>query len=149
MLVFSRPRAYSVVMADEEQPWNRAPAVKEDENIPPEHPPVGMEPEAVYEWMARRQVQRLSIPRTTSFSRTEVVNAFTSAFELIGGVPRLALWAHENPGEFYRLYGKLLPSHTSGLFQGGGVVHVKHSIQPSALDGPIEDGEVVEESDNG
>lgn len=35
--------------------------------------------------------------------------AFQLAFQLIGGVPRLALWAHANPTEFYRIYSKLIP----------------------------------------
>jgi len=53
---------------------------------------------------------QLRLPKTAKFSRADVVNAFSSAFELIGGTTRLALWANENPGEFYKLFGKLLPS---------------------------------------
>jgi len=34
--------------------------------------------------------------------------AFKQAFELIGGVPRLALWADQNPGQFYNLYARFL-----------------------------------------
>ena len=37
-------------------------------------------------------------------------NAFQSAFELIGGVPRLALWADKNPTAFFSLYSKLIPA---------------------------------------
>ena len=33
-------------------------------------------------------------------------NAVHDAFDLIGGVPRLAVWADQNPGEFFT---KLLP----------------------------------------
>ena len=58
-----------------------------------------------------RQV-RLAVPRNPKFSRADVVSAFQSAFELIGGTTRLALWANENPTEFYKLFGKLLPSAT-------------------------------------
>ena len=58
-----------------------------------------------------RQV-RVAVPRNPKFSRADVVSAFQSAFELIGGTPRLALWANENPTEFYKLFGKLLPSAT-------------------------------------
>jgi hypothetical protein len=29
---------------------------------------------------------------------------------MIGGVPRLALWADEHPSEFFAMYSKLLPS---------------------------------------
>ena len=58
-----------------------------------------------------RQV-RVAVPRNPKFSRADVVSAFQSAFELIGGTTRLALWANENPTEFYKLFGKLLPSAT-------------------------------------
>lgn len=40
----------------------------------------------------------------------EVVARFHLAFELIGGVERFSLWANENPTDFYKIYGKLLPS---------------------------------------
>lgn len=36
--------------------------------------------------------------------------AFQSAFELIGGIPRLALWANANPDKFYPLYARFLDS---------------------------------------
>lgn len=52
------------------------------------------------------------IPKNGSFSRADVVRAFQSSFDLIGGVPRLALWADANPSDFYKLYSKLLPSAT-------------------------------------
>jgi len=48
-----------------------------------------------------------SVPRKVSRKRLE--QAFLSAFELIGGVPRLALWADKNPGQFYSLSAKLFP----------------------------------------
>jgi len=62
------------------------------------------------EKMSTLRRARIAIPRTPKFSRSEVVNSFHTAFEMIGGIPRLALWANENPGEFYKLFGKLLPS---------------------------------------
>ena len=37
-------------------------------------------------------------------------DAFQNAFELIGGVPRLALWADKNPTAFFSLYSKLIPA---------------------------------------
>jgi hypothetical protein len=40
----------------------------------------------------------------------KAANAFQHAFELIGGVPRLALWADKNPSAFFALYSKLIPS---------------------------------------
>lgn len=48
-----------------------------------------------------------SIPRTVGRKRVE--KAFLNAFELIGGVSRLVMWADQNPTEFYKLYARLLP----------------------------------------
>lgn len=39
---------------------------------------------------------------------------FQHAFELIGGIPRLAHWAYENPDKFYSLYSKLIPARVEG-----------------------------------
>jgi hypothetical protein len=64
------------------------------------------------EAMSRLTRSRIAVPRNPKFSRSDVVSSFASAFEMIGGTPRLALWANENPTEFYRLFGKLLPSAT-------------------------------------
>jgi hypothetical protein len=74
-----------------------------------------MTPEEAYEKLSslsRLAATKLPIPRNQKFSRSDVVNSFASAFTMIGGTPRLALWANENPGEFYKLFGKLLPSTT-------------------------------------
>lgn len=40
----------------------------------------------------------------------KAADAFQAAFDLIGGVPRLALWADKNPSAFFSLYSKLIPS---------------------------------------
>lgn len=68
------------------------------------------------------------------FDRKEVVNAFNDAFELIGGVSRLAVWALENQTEFYKLYAKLLPSGTQVDVNASGEVVFKHVLPPSKLD---------------
>jgi hypothetical protein len=64
------------------------------------------------EQLSRLRVTRIQVPKNPTFSRKDVVSAFATAFEMIGGVPRLALWANENPTDFYKLFGKLLPSAT-------------------------------------
>lgn len=43
-------------------------------------------------------------------NRQSIVEEFNEVFQLIGGVPRLALWADKNPSQFYTLYSKLLPA---------------------------------------
>lgn len=48
-------------------------------------------------------------PVPKSVGRKNVERAFHTAFELIGGVPRFALWADQNSTEFYKLYSRMLP----------------------------------------
>lgn len=45
-----------------------------------------------------------------SLTNKRAADAFQSAFDLIGGIPRLALWADKNPTAFFSLYSKLIPS---------------------------------------
>jgi len=56
-------------------------------------------------------VSRISVPR--ELKRTRVVNAFQDAFELIGGVARLAHWGDTHPTDFYKLYARLLPAEAA------------------------------------
>lgn len=67
---------------------------------------------------------------TTGFGRAEVVNAFNLAFQMIGGVSRLALWADRNPGEFFKLYGKLLPSSSQVDLTGEQTITINHVLPP-------------------
>lgn len=71
--------------------------------------------------------------RTDGFSRSDVVNAFQEAFRLIGGVPRMALWANANPDKFYPLYSKLLPSTSISIGDNAQVI-IQHAIPPGPLD---------------
>lgn len=41
---------------------------------------------------------------------SKAAKAFEQAFELIGGVPRLTLWADRNPSKFYAMFSKMIPS---------------------------------------
>ena len=47
----------------------------------------------------------------------KAAKAFEQAFELIGGVPRLALWADRNPSKFYAMFSKMIPSTVQGKVQ--------------------------------
>ena len=49
-----------------------------------------------------------SLPHVLKDSKA--AKAFQQAFDMIGGVPRLALWADQNPTKFYTLYSKLVPA---------------------------------------
>jgi hypothetical protein len=74
------------------------------------------------------------------FAKQKVMDAFHDAFDLIGGVPRLADWAHQNPTEFYKLYGKMLPAGASIDVNHDGQIIFKHVLPPSKLDGDQDDG---------
>lgn len=81
--------------------------------------------------------KKLSVPRTKAFSRQQVVDVFQESFELVGGLPRLASWAHENYGEFVKLYARLLPAQSLEIL-GGQEMQTKIvcEIQPGELDKP-------------
>lgn len=68
------------------------------------------------------------------FNRQDVVHAFQNAFQMIGGVQRLALWANANPDKFYPLYAKLMPSNSINIFAEGDKLVIQHAIGPSPLD---------------
>lgn len=80
-------------------------------------------------------VTRLSVPREVK--RAKVVNAFQEAFELIGGVPRLAHWADQSPSSFYKLYARLLPTQANQQLEHSGEIRVRHVLPKGPLD---EDG---------
>jgi len=46
-----------------------------------------------------------------------VRSALEAAFLGLGGVPALIAWGQQEPGEFYRLWGKLLPRNVT--IEGG------------------------------
>ena len=77
-------------------------------------------------------VSRISVPR--ELQRKRVVNAFQDAFELIGGVPRLAHWADQSPSAFYKLYARLLPTTAQQQLEHSGEMIVKHVLPRGPLD---------------
>lgn len=78
--------------------------------------------------------QKVTVPRSPNFSRKDVVQSFQSAFELIGGVPRLALWADKNTTEFYKLYSRLLPSQASSALGESNTLRLEMAVAPGPLD---------------
>lgn len=90
----------------------------------------------VFSSMAKAQQKRLSIPRTKEFTRKDVIEALADSFELIGGIPRMAAWAHENPTKFYELYARLAPSENNNTHLHDGLITIQGALQPSPLDGP-------------
>lgn len=61
-------------------------------------------------------------------------NAVHDAFDLIGGVPRLALWADANPGDFFT---KLLPRtmQTHQQTEHSGEIRIISAVPRTTLDG--------------
>jgi hypothetical protein len=76
----------------------------------PEFDPIlySEEMDSVLGEMSRKCRAVTQAPRR-KFDRDKFLSAMDEAFELIGGVPRLAHWADQNPTEFFRLMGKTIP----------------------------------------
>lgn len=77
-------------------------------------------------------VSRVRLPREVD--RRRVANAFEDAFELIGGVPRLALWADKHESAFYKLYARLAPTSAQSKVDVSGGIVVKHVLPRTELD---------------
>jgi len=57
---------------------------------------------------------------TPNKTTASVKQALTLAFQGLGGVSALKSWAEDNPTEFYKLWGRLIPVEVSG--EDGGAV---------------------------
>jgi len=84
------------------------------------------------------------------YSRRQVEQAFIETFELVGGVPRLAIWANEpaNYAQFLKLLMTFAPKEQLEAVKGA-VIEYRSNVPPSPLnrpagfDGPIDDGDGV------
>lgn len=88
------------------------------------------------------QRQRLSNQNVQKlFSRKVVEQSFLECFELVGGIPRLALWANEpgNYGEFLKLLVKFAPKEVGE--QAGQVLQYHSNVPQSPLNRVIEHDE--------
>jgi hypothetical protein len=65
-------------------------------------------------------------------------NAVHDVFDLIGGVPRFAIWADKNPGDYYT---KILPRtlQSQQQHEHSGVIEIRSAIPRTALDGEYTD----------
>lgn len=73
-------------------------------------------------------------PRKGSLSRSVVIAAFHDAFQQIGGVSRLSLWADSHPEEFFKLYARLLPPSSHPDLDGTREYLIRHVLPPTKLD---------------
>jgi hypothetical protein len=78
--------------------------------------------------------------RPRGMTRRELEAATMECFELIGGVPRLAMWANkeENYGEFLKIISKLLPKEAQKVDEGRTIVF-QPSVPDSELNNPQPD----------
>lgn len=88
--------------------------------------------------LTQRQIDRASGRKMKRPTRKEVEDAFIETFELVGGVPRLAIWASKesNYGEFLKLYARLIPKEVSE--EAGQIFIYESNVPPSALNKPAQ-----------
>lgn len=93
----------------------------------------------------RERQRQLSSPVRKLYSRKTLEQGFLECFEMIGGVPRLVAWAHQeqNYGEFLKLMMRFVPKEVQE--QTGRVINYVSSVPDSALCHPIphEDGSIT------
>jgi hypothetical protein len=77
----------------------------------------------------------------TIYSRKQIEQAFLETFELVGGVPRLALWANdeENYGTFLKLLMTMAPKERLDGIKGQ-ILEYRSAVPASPLNRPPEDG---------
>ncbi len=128
-----------------------------DQPEQPERPDHQMEFDiALNRQLSARQRQKDQKSRVERiFSRKQIEQAFLETFELVGGIPRLAIWANEpaNYGKFLELMMKMAPKEMAGGLQAT-VLEYRSNIPSSPLNRPpppakgdnvIEDGVLVDE----
>lgn len=79
------------------------------------------------------------------FSPKQIQNAFIESFEMIGGVPRLALWANdpENYETFLKLLIAIAPKGAQATIGGqmGQILEYRSAVPQSPLNRPAPDKE--------
>lgn len=84
--------------------------------------------------LTERQLRSPNVQRI--WSRKAIEQAFLETFELVGGIPRLALWANneDNYGEFLKLMMKMAPKEQQQELAS--VIEYRSNIPPSPLNLP-------------
>lgn len=59
---------------------------------------------------------------------TTAKEAFQAAFDHIGGMHGLATWAKGNPGDFYKLYARLIPVDLEAKIRGKVTITFKEPL---------------------
>ena len=68
-------------------------------------------------------------------SQSPIFGLVGRTFDAIGGEPRMAEWADDNPGKFYMILMSTSPSvQPIASIQGNVTLHVHPSLAPTSLD---------------
>jgi hypothetical protein len=86
-----------------------------------------------------RSSQKMIKDPPTKNRKQKLLIAMDETFDLIGGVPRLAIWADQNPDEYYKLYAKTLPQQIQASIDGKLTHIIRPALPPTALDGDYTD----------
>jgi hypothetical protein len=96
----------------------------------------------------RRKDLRTGVERV--FSRRQIEQAFIETFELVGGIPRLAVWANhpDNYGDFLKLLMRMAPKElTAGAM--GQVIEYRSMVPQSPLNRAKEEAPAPEQIEEG
>jgi hypothetical protein len=91
-----------------------------------------------------RSCNTIISPPRKKFDREKFLAAIGEAFDLIGGVPRFAIWADQNQTEFYKICAKTIPQAQMLDIMGKLQHIIRPALPPSPLDGDFSDAEQVE-----
>lgn len=104
--------------------------------------------EALMQNLTERQVQTIQSGGKVAriYSRKNIEQAFLETFELVGGIPRLAIWANdpENYGTFLQLMMKLAPKESKNELMGQ-IIEYRSNIPHSPLNDVAPVAERVEQ----
>lgn len=81
--------------------------------------------DALMSKLTERQLARMQSGVEKDWSRKQIQDAFIETFDLVGGVPRLALWANDpaNYKDFLNLLMKLAPKEQMGERANAAIVY--------------------------
>jgi hypothetical protein len=89
--------------------------------------------------IAQTSKQYNKLPKKSE-RKTRFLDGLAEAFELCGGVPRLASWADNNYGAFVKAFGRTLPATASQIsIHSKGPIQIVSAIPPSALDEDVQE----------
>lgn len=91
--------------------------------------------DALMSKLTERQLARMQSGVERDWSRKQIQDAFIETFDLVGGVPRLALWANDpaNYKDFLNLLMKLAPKEQMGERANAAIVYQSMVPQSSLV----------------